>query len=216
MFISALLKGLALGFLLSISVGPIIFAIIKQSINNGHKGGFAFISGVSASDITIVVISSLFTDMFANVLEYKNEIGIGGSILLIALGVYVTFFKKIKVNPSGIQIIEMETHHYIKIFLSGYFMNILNPAVIGFWLLTSTSLLAHPGNYRLVVYITCLVLVALTDIVKVMAAGRIREKLTPHNIHIINRISGMILIGFGIALIWGILEFSEKLGQAYH
>jgi len=212
MFISALLKGLALGFLLAISVGPIIFAIIKQSINNGHKGGFAFISGVSASDITIVVISSLFTEMFENVLEYKKEIGIGGSILLIVLGVYVTFFKKIKVNPQGLQIIKIETHQYIKIFLSGYFMNILNPGVIGFWLLTSTSLLAHPGNYRFVVYITCLIVVALTDIIKVMAAGRIREKLTPHNIHIINRISGMILIGFGIALIWGILEFSEKLG----
>lgn len=211
MFIAALLKGLALGFLLAISVGPIIFAIIKQSINNGHKGGFAFISGVSASDITIVVISSLFTEMFDNLLIYKAEIGIGGSVLLIALGVYVTFFKKIKVDESGLQIIRIGTHQYIKIFLAGYFMNLLNPGVIGFWLLTSTSLLSHPSDYRAIVYITCLIVVACTDSLKVMLAGRIREKLTPHNIHIINRISGMILMGFGIALIWGILEFSEKL-----
>jgi small neutral amino acid transporter SnatA (MarC family) len=34
-----------------------------------------------------------------------------------------------------------------------------------------------------------------------MLAGKIRKKLTPHNIHIINRINGLILIGFGIALI---------------
>lgn len=211
MFIAALLKGLALGLMLSISVGPVIFSIIKQSLNHGHKGGFAFIAGVSASDVTIVLISNLFTQMFENMLDYKVPIGIGGSSLLIALGIYVTFFKKIAVNEDGLQIIEMETHHYVKIFLSGYFMNMLNPSVIGFWLLTSTSLLVHPLNYRLLVYLTCLIVVAGFDIFKVMLAGKIRSKLTPHNIHIINRISGMILIGFGIALIWGILNYGDEI-----
>jgi threonine/homoserine/homoserine lactone efflux protein len=203
--ISALLKGLALGLMLSISVGPVIFSIIKQSLNHGHKGGLAFIAGVSASDITIVVISNLFTQMFDDLLEYKVPIGLGGSALLIVLGVYITFFKKIKVNAAGLQVIEMETQHYVKIFLSGYFMNLLNPSVIGFWLLTSTSLLVQTQNYRLVVYITCLVIVAGFDFLKVMLAGKIRNKLTPHNIHIINRVSGMILIAFGVALVWGIL-----------
>jgi threonine/homoserine/homoserine lactone efflux protein len=209
--LSALLKGMALGLMLSISVGPVIFSIIKQSLNHGHKGGFAFIAGVSASDITIVVISNLFTQLFDDLLEYKVPIGVGGSTLLIVLGVYITFFKKIKVNAAGLQVIEMETHHYLKIFFSGYFMNLLNPSVIGFWLLTSTSLLVQSKNYRLVVYLTCLLVVAGFDFIKVMLAGRIREKLTPHNIHIINRISGLVLIAFGIALIWGILSFGDKI-----
>jgi len=212
MMIAALLKGLALGLMLSISVGPVIFTIIKQSITHGHKGGFAFIVGVSASDVTIVILSNLFTQMFDNLLEYKTTIGLSGSALLIALGVYITFFKKIRVNEAGLQVVNMETHQYVKIFLAGYFMNLLNPSVIGFWLLTSTSLLVHTQNYRLVVYITCLIIVAGFDFLKVMLAGRIRQKLTPHNIHIINRISGMILIGFGVALIWGILEFGDQIG----
>lgn len=211
MIVAALLNGLILGLLLSISVGPVIFTIIKQSINNGHKGGFAFIAGVSASDITLVVASGTFTNLFASLLQYKTPIGIGGSVLLIGLGIYITFFKKIKVNEAGVQVIEEDTHHYVKIFLSGYFMNLLNPGVIGFWLLTSTSLLAHPVDYRIIVYITCLIVVASFDVLKVFLAGNIREKLTPHNIHIINRISGMILMGFGVALIWGILEFGEKI-----
>ena len=211
MLLAALLKGLTLGLLLSISVGPVIFSIIKQSLNHGHKGGFAFIAGVSASDVSIVIISNLFTQLFDNLLDYKVPIGIGGSALLIALGVYVTFFKKIKVSPDGMQVIQMETHHYVKIFLSGYFMNLLNPSVIGFWLLTSTSLVVLPLNYRLVVYITCLIVVVGFDVLKVMLAGKIREKLTAHNIHIINRISGLILIGFGIALIWGILSYGNEI-----
>ncbi len=211
MLIAALLKGLLLGLMLSISVGPVIFSIIKQSINNGHKGGFAFIAGVSASDITLVLVSNLFTELFDNLLEYKKMIGIGGSVLLIVLGVFITFFKKIKIDENGIQIVKLEKHHYIPIFLSGYFMNLLNPGVIGFWLLTSSTLLLHPFNYRIIVYLTCLILVAGFDFMKVMAAGRIREKLTPHNIHLINRISGMILMGFGVALLWGVLEFSDQV-----
>jgi hypothetical protein len=42
-------------------------------------------------------------------------------------------------------------------------------------------------------------------------AGKIRKRLTPHNIHIINRINGFILIGFGIALIWGLLIYGDRL-----
>ncbi len=205
--IAAILKGLALALMLTISVGPVMFSILKQSITNGHKGGVAFIAGVSISDIALVVISNLFTVFFEGMLLYKVEIGIGGSILLIALGVYVTFFKKIVVNEGGTQVVLMRKRDYAKIFASGFFMNTLNPGVIGFWLLTSTSLLTQSLEYRLVVFITCLVVVLALDFAKVMLAGRIRSKLTPHNIHIINRISGLILIGFGVALIWGILAF---------
>lgn len=211
MMIAAILKGLALGLMLSISVGPVIFSIIKQSINNGLKGGFAFIIGVSASDITLVVVSNLFTELFHSLSSYDIPISIGGSALLIALGIYITFFKKIAVNEAGMQVIQISTHDYIKIFLAGYFINTLNPAALGFWILASTSLLVESFQYRLVVYITCLTIVAAFDVAKVLLAGRIRQKLTPHNIHIINRISGMILIGFGVALIWRIISVSDNL-----
>ena len=63
--------------------------------------------------------------------------------------------------------------------------------------------------YRLIVFITTLITVGGFDVAKVMLAGSIRDRLTPHNIHIINRISGMILIGFGLALIWGVLALGE-------
>jgi len=209
--VAALLKGLVLGLMLSISVGPVIFTILKQSINNGHKGGFAFIAGVSASDITLVIISNLFTVLFEGLLQYKVAIGVGGSMLLIAMGLYITFLKKVKTDQAGVQIILVNRRDMAKIFLSGYFMNILNPAVIGFWLLTSTSLLTQTHQYRFIVFVTCLALVVLLDVAKVMLAGRIRSKLTSHNIHIINRIAGLILIGFGIVLIWGILAYGNQL-----
>lgn len=209
--IAAFIKGFLLGIMLAISVGPIIFSIIKQSINNGHKGGFTFVAGVSASDITLVLVSQLFTELFRLLLDYKKTIGIGGSILLIAIGIFVLLFKKVALNEDGKQDIKMSKRDYVKTFFSGYFMNTLNPAVIGFWLVIATSVVSFSFSYRLIMFSTCLVFVLLTDIAKVFLAGSIRQKLTPHNIHIINKISGLILIGFGLALIWGTVEFGDKL-----
>ncbi len=211
MMYTAFIKGLLLGMMLAISVGPVIFSIIKQSITSGHKGGFTFVAGVSSSDITMVVISQLFTELFRSLLGFKKEIGIGGSILLIAIGLFVLFFKKVKMNEDGTLKQEMRKRDYLKIYFSGYFMNTLNPSVIAFWLVIATSVVGYSFSYRLIMFATCLTFVLISDIAKVLLAGKIRQKLTLKNIHIINQISGIILIGFGVALIWGTLEFAQKL-----
>lgn len=205
----AVLKGLTLGLLLSISVGPVIFSIIKQSLNNGHRGGLAFVLGVSASDITLVFVSNVFTTVFTYLVKHKNFIGVGGSIFLIVVGIYFIFFKKVKVDDSGVQVLQLSKRDYIKAFLSGYFMNTLNPAVFIFWLTTSTTLITLSVEYRFIAFVTCLVFVLATDILKVMMAQRIRKKLTPHNIQILSRINGVVLLGFGIVLLWGLIFYTS-------
>jgi threonine/homoserine/homoserine lactone efflux protein len=209
--IEALLKGITLGLLLSISVGPVMFSIIKQSLNNGHTGGIAFIIGVSASDITMVLVSNVFTALFSIISTHRQQIGIAGSVFLISIGVYFLFFKKVEVNEEGKQVfIKFRKRDYARIALSGYFMNILNPAVFLFWLTASTTFINHTVQEKLALFIVCLSIVFSAYIAKVMLAGKIRKKLTPHNIHIINRVNGIILIGFGIALIWGLLVYANK------
>jgi threonine/homoserine/homoserine lactone efflux protein len=209
--IEALLKGFGFGLLLSISVGPVLFSIIKQSLNNGYKGGLAFILGVSASDITLVLISNIFTRLFESLKTYKTEVGVAGCIFLISMGVYFLFFKKVKVNKEGQQDIRIRKRDYAKIFLSGYLMNTLNPAILIFWITTSTAVITDTIQHRIIIFTTCLVFMLGTDILKVFLAGKIRNRLTPHNIHIINRINGVILIVFGIALIWGLLIYGKRL-----
>ena len=209
--LEALWKGITLGLLLSIAVGPVIFSIIKQSINNGKKGGLAFIIGVSLSDITLAVVSNFFTELFAEFIERKTEIGIIGSTFLISVGIYFLFFKKVQVNEEGKQIIRTRKRDYLKLLVAGYFMNILNPAIIIFWLTTSTAFISHTLNERIIIFGIALSLVLAGDITKVILAGNLRKRLTLKNIQLINRINGVILIGFGVALIVGLLFYGQRL-----
>lgn len=208
--IDAIWKGLTLGLLLSISVGPVIFSIIKQSINNGIKGGFAFIIGVFLSDVSLVVLSNFFTEMFSSLEEKKVAIGAIGSTFLISVGIYYLLFKKVQVNEQGQQIIKVRKRDYLKLLLAGYFMNILNPAVIIFWLTTSTAFVYHTLEERFFLFGIALSFVFLADIAKVFLADKLRKRLNTKNILLLNRINGFILIGFGIALIIGLLLYNQQ------
>lgn len=216
--VAALIKGLALGILLAISVGPVIFAILKQSINNGHKAGYVFVAGVSSSDISLLLICNFFTSLFQTALKHQTLIAVSGSLFLVGVGIYTLFFKKVVVDEdNNLKEKVFRKRDWVAIFLSGYFMNMLNPGVFIFWFAWSAALLAdsvtyaNPLQFRMIVFGTCLIFVLVTDLLKVALAGRLRPKLTVKNLHFINRLSGVILIGFGIALCWGVLSFGYKL-----
>jgi threonine/homoserine/homoserine lactone efflux protein len=90
--IYSLLKGLSISLLLVFSVGPLIFTVIKQSINHGKAGGFSFVAGIWLSDFIWAILSNVFSSLVSELLHFKEQIGFLGSALLIAMGVYYLFF----------------------------------------------------------------------------------------------------------------------------
>jgi threonine/homoserine/homoserine lactone efflux protein len=211
--IEALLKGLALGLVLALSVGPVIFTIIKQSIYNGHEGGFSFVAGVWISDIVLVILSNAFTELVKELLEYKKLIGYTGSSFLLAMGIYYLFFKKIKIRVNGGALeVKLDRKDHTQIFLSGFLINSLNPSVIIFWLVNATAFaVTHTLQQRIIIFTACILFNILADVAKVLLAGSLRKRLTVHNISMITKISGGILIGFAFALIYGIVFWSDKV-----
>ncbi|HEX6332695.1 MAG TPA: LysE family transporter [Flavisolibacter sp.] len=211
--IEAIIKGFTLGLLLAISVGPIVFTVIKQSLNSGLKGGFAFIAGIWISDLVLVFTSNVFTEFFIALTAYKNLIGTLGSIFLISVGIFFLFFKKIKLTAEGQQfLLQFRKRDYLRIFIAGMILNFFNPGIIIFWLTTATAFVDHTLNQRIVIFGMALLLALAADVAKVLLADKIRKKLTPRNIHLINRINGLILLVFGVALLWGLIFYNKANG----
>jgi threonine/homoserine/homoserine lactone efflux protein len=209
--IEAILKGIAMGLLLVISVGPVIFTIIKQSINNGKGGGFSFVIGVWISDFLLVVLSNLFSELVTTVMDFKMQIGIAGSIFLMGMGIFYIFFKKVHIHPEDVSM-PMKTSDHAKIVLQGFLLNTLNPAVIAFWLTAATAItVSHSIRDRIIIFATALILNMSADVAKVTLAGKLRKKLTVKNIRLINKISGLILVIFGTVLLFGVLFLVRKI-----
>src|SRR5258706_11602177 len=193
----ALLKGFAMGLLLAISVGPVIFTIIKQSINNGKEGGFSFVAGVWVSDIVWVLLSNIFSEFVTTLLDFKKPIGITGSAFLISMGIFYLFFKKVHLHPEDIKLPPLQRSDHAKIAFSGFIVNTLNPAVMVFWLTAATAIaVTHTLQERIIIFSTCLAINISADVGKVTLAGKLRSKLTIKNIRLINKVSGLILLIF--------------------
>jgi threonine/homoserine/homoserine lactone efflux protein len=205
----------ALSLLLIFSVGPVIFTVIKQSVNHGRPGGFSFVAGVWLSDIIWIVLSVSFSEVVKTLMDFKVPIGIAGCCFLIGMGVYFAFFKKIaprklqeplEIAGDEITTTGKKETNYLAIFSSGFVINTLNPAVISFWVLMAASLAAmYSFKEQVVVFATCLSINILADIGKVMGAGILGKKLSDKNILLINRLSGLLYLGFGITILAGIV-----------
>ena len=212
--LAPILKGLLLGLILSISIGPVIFAIIKQSLTNGKKAGYAFVAGVSASDISLLLLCNLFTSLFTLVLEHKALIALFGAGFLLVTGLYTLFFKKIIIDQSvDAADNNQRKRDLIKSFFSGYLMNTLNPSVFLFWFAWTAAIGAtaedsnNPVRYKIIVFGTCLAFVLVSDLLKVFLAGVLRPRLTEKSLLWINRISAIIILTFSAALFYSAIRY---------
>ncbi len=212
--VDAFVKGLAISLLLIFSVGPVVFTVIKQSVNHGRRGGFSFIVGVWISDLIWIILSNGFSEAIKTLMDFKIPIGIAGCIFLIGMGIYFAFIKKItprnqrepaviagdEYTPTG------KRTNYFAIMSSGFIINTLNPAVISFWVIMAASLVSvYSFHDRIIIFSTCLGVNMLADVGKVMGAGYIGKKLSDRVILIINRVSGVLYLVFGFAILAGIV-----------
>lgn len=205
--VTSFIAGLGLGVFLSLSVGPVIFMIIKYSIDSGFKAGMSFAIGVSCSD-TMYVILGNFASAFVHQLDdMKKIIGVAGGIVLIAIGLYGIFFKEVRISSGENKLNKMlvTKSDYFRIWLSGYLMNTLNPAVLIFWLGVCTANGALELEDRVVLFGTALAFTLGADITKVFLADKIRHRLTLKTVIWLNRVASICMMLFGGILIYAVL-----------
>lgn len=209
--LESVLKGLALGFALALSVGPIIFTIIKHSLNNGHKGGFSFVAGVWVSDILLVVLSNTLSAAVSLLDTHEKIVGCLGGLFLVGMGVYFALFKKVTMQDPDKADARFRKRDMARLFASGFIINTLNPGVIFFWLGNATLLAVnHTMRERILIFSVCLLVNMSADVGKVMMAGKLRNKLTYKTLSVVNKISGTLLIVFGLALAYGVIFLNKK------
>lgn len=208
-----LLKGIALGISLSFMIGPLLFGLVETSLVKGHRAGLAVASGMWVGDVLYIAAIIFGVDRLANLTHQPNFYKIasiaGGSMLLI-FGLCIFFSKKQTTELEAVKKKKGSGKNsrnllkLLKFYAKGFFLNIINPGTVFFWLGISVGLVI-PSRWSALETITffsgmMLTLIA-TDTLKILAAKRLRKFLTPHHIQVVQKIMGVALVICGILMI---------------
>src|SRR2546423_10169828 len=80
--------GLAVGFLIAASPGPIFFLVFRRTLANGWRNGLASGLGVATGDATYAALAAFGVAVITNVLiAQRRWIGLAGGIAIAALGI---------------------------------------------------------------------------------------------------------------------------------
>lgn len=193
------ISGITFGLLLAVMLGPVFFALLQTSLHEGFKAGIFLAVGVLASDAALVIICYSFASLVQTIDVNHKVMNWVGGLLFIGFGVY-NFFHRIKTKEVDDNKKTVHAHFVLK----GFLLNIMNPAVLFFWLgvvgLVSVND-KYQTNHQIIFFISTLSTVFLTDILKSFISYRIKKILNAKVMLWLNRMIGLVLIGFGIHML---------------
>jgi threonine/homoserine/homoserine lactone efflux protein len=195
-----ILEGFITGLLLSIFVGATFFVLIETSMTRGFRAALWFDLGVLTCDSLIIITVYFFTSAINRVLVNNFYFNIAGGIAFIGFGANYILSRKKEVHH-----LTVKNNKVIKLILNGFFINLLNPGVIIFWLGSVAVALTHfrlSGRQTFLYFGTIMTVVAILDVTKAYFAYRLSHIMNPRVLHGIKVMSGIIMIGFGIYILF--------------
>lgn len=206
---SYFLNGIGMGLALSILAGPLLFALVQSSLERGLRAGLAVGLGIWVSDLLFIAASYLGLSWLVRVAQsaaFEEALGTGGGLFLIAVGAATIF--KTAPGPESRPLMAERLGGLGSMWLKGFLINTINPFTVFFWISVATGLLMEEGGESWLFYLGVMLTIVVTDSFKVVAAKAIRPYLKPGNLLLVRRISGLALLGFGLALIVRVWFFS--------
>lgn len=203
--INDILSGIPWGIFLSFMIGPVFFILLETSIIKGFRAALVFDLGVVLGDIVFIAIAYLGSYRLIQSLNDNSALFMLGGILMLSYGLisYISLKKEKKIDTKVIDN-EIIKKNYTGLFIKGFFLNIINIGVLGFWLAIIISVgpkLEMQTSRMMTFFATVILTYVLVDCIKIVLAKQLKSKMTPTNILKIKKGISIVLMVFGIVLI---------------
>lgn len=204
--IQLIFKAVVTGFILSIMIGPVFFVLLETSIKKGVRAALAFDLGVLLSDCLYIMIAYLFYAEVQDMTKGSDQhiVKLIGGVLFLGYGI-ATFFKKsngIKKDAQGNLV--KDSTDYKMLMLKGFLLNFANPLIVFYWFSVLTLAEKSEGMAAapLITFISVILVTFFGfDILKIFGAKRLRPLITDNLMKGLNRLIGIVFVGFGVFLI---------------
>ncbi len=193
------------GFLLAFAVGPVFFTLIETAITKGIRAAIFFDLGALLADIIFILIAFFSTSKILEKVKRDPALLIFGGVILIAYGI----ISYIRTNKSIFKIVR--EHYAIKVkknlgglFLKGFLLNFVNFGVLIGWIgtLIMANALTTTDNGIFWFIFTVLATFFSTDLLKMLLAKRLKNKMTPRFIFKTKKWVSILILVFGVLLLF--------------
>ena len=192
-----LIKGLLIGLIFGVPVGAVGALCVSRSLNYGVKSGIVTGLGASIAELFYSIVGAFGITVISGFLErHSTVINIIGGALVIAMGV-MTFIKSPKQQEDNAKA------GYAGMYLSAFAVCITNPAAVVTYLFAFSyfgingTLGAANGVLLVVGIVTG---TQIWWITLSFLSQLIKKKAGEKGFAIMNKLFGLIMIGFGAAV----------------
>ncbi len=189
-----LFRGFLIGISIAAPVGPIGVLCIRRTLADGKLSGFLSGMGAASADMVYGAVAAFGLTIITDLLvENTFWLRILGGSFLLYLGIK-TFLEKpashaTQANQSG----------YFGAYLSTFFLTITNPmTILSFAAIFAGTMLAQKTSSPMVLVAGVFSGSATWWLALSLGVGLMRDRLNSNHMAWINRISGTIIIIFGI------------------
>ncbi len=192
------IQGVLIGFSIAAPVGPIGILCIRRTLAHGLVIGFLTGLGAACADAAYGAIAALgLTSLSTLLINYQNWLRLFGGVFLLYLGLRILLSK-----PTS-QPLQTDGTNYLNAFLSTFLLTLTNPVTI----LAFLGIFAGLGipssinsSYHDAVFLVVGVFSGSTLWWMVLSSisAIVRHRLVLTNLLWVNRVSGIIIISFGL------------------
>lgn len=189
-----LLRGFLIGISIAAPVGPIGVLCIRRTLSNGKLTGFLSGMGAASADMVYGAVAAFGLTVVSNLLvENAFWLHIVGGVFLLYLGIK-TFLEKPADHAA-----QASQSGYFSAYLSTFFLTITNPmTILSFAAIFAGTMLTEKTSSPLVLVLGVFLGSAAWWLTLSLGVGWMRDRLTAVHMAWINRISGAIIIIFGV------------------
>lgn len=199
MEISPFLEGIVIGLTLAVPVGPISLLCIRRAVADGRLHGIISGIGVTTADTLYAAVAVLgLTVVSGFIVDWQFFFRAVAGLVLIAVGVKIFLTAPSAPEENG------RHEPYLRNYLSMLAITLANPMTLLFFLVILPGLGIILGGGGLVASLAFIIGIFTGSVcwwvVLCGGIGSVRSRLTCENLRIINRISGTLIVLFGIGM----------------
>ncbi|MDO5655402.1 MAG: LysE family transporter [Flavobacteriaceae bacterium] len=198
--IEFVLYALMLGFMLSlVLIGPAFFLLIETSLTKGWRSAVTLDAGVIFADLICIAFAYFGAKDLAVYIETHPSLYKIGGFIIMVYGGYM-FFSKPALHINNAAVV---SHNYVKTFVNGFLMNILNIGIVMFWfVIVGWVTINYPKPFEFLLFMgIALSTFFAIDLAKIFLAKKFQEKMKDSLVYKIRKIIGIVLLVFGFVIV---------------